>query len=66
MRGTGWYAPLDPECPEVIEFSETLDDPITEYYGIGDELMDDFERRHGSVCTRCQEYGAANIEARIP
>lgn len=58
-----WYAPLDPECPEVVTFEETeMDDPITAWSGCGDEIMEAFEHKHRSNCPRCQEYGAANIE----
>lgn len=60
-----WYAPVDPECPEVKEWIEsTLDDPILNMSGIGSELTQDFENSHRVKCKRCQEYGAANIEVR--
>jgi hypothetical protein len=58
-----WPAPIDPECPEVEHRDESLDaDPMTAYSGRGDEVAEDFERRHMRECDRCQEYGAANIE----
>lgn len=58
-----WYAPLDPECPVVAEYTEALwSDPMTAYSGCGDEIMEDFERKHRSECKRCQEYGAENID----
>jgi hypothetical protein len=60
-----YYAPLDPDCPEVEHFHEALDaDPMTAYSGCGDELAEDFEARHRRTCRRCQEFGAANIEVR--
>jgi hypothetical protein len=62
---TRWYAPCDPECPELAErLSELWDDPMTAYSGCGDEIADDIERGHRADCKRCQEYGAANIEVR--
>lgn len=57
-----YYAPLDPDCPDVIEFYESLDDPMTVYYGVSTDLIEDFEPKHRVKCKRCQEYGAANIE----
>ena len=34
-----YHAPLDPECPEVEHFYESLDaDPMTAYSGVGDEI----------------------------
>ena len=59
-----WHAPIDPECPEVADFYESLyGDPMTQAMGapVGD-ISEDFERKHRATCTRCQEYGAANIE----
>ncbi len=59
-----WYMPLDPDCDEANEaLSAIWDDPMTAYSGIGSEIAEGFERRHRSSCERCQEYGAANIEA---
>jgi hypothetical protein len=60
-----YHAPLDPECPRVAEYMESLfGDPMTHAYGAptGD-IVEDFERRHRAKCARCQQYGAANIEA---
>lgn len=57
-----WYTPLDPECPEVKEFMTALwEDPMTKYYGVGDEVAADWERKHIRKCERCLEYGLANI-----
>jgi len=59
-----WYAPLDPDCPVVKKFSSTLyNDPITQYYGVGGDVMEGWEPKHRASCKRCQEYGCANIEA---
>ena len=58
-----WHAPLDPNCPAVEKFSRTLfEDPMTQYYGIGGEVYENWVSRHRAKCKRCQEYGAANIE----
>jgi hypothetical protein len=57
-----WNYPLDPNCPEVIALDGVLDDPMTVASGVGDEIMEDFERKHRSKCKRCQEFGAANVE----
>lgn len=59
-----YHAPLDPECPDVAAFTESLfGDPMTAAMGAPtDDIMEDFERRHRRKCARCQEYGAANIE----
>jgi hypothetical protein len=59
-----WVAPLDPECPVVIEYTSTLfDDPMTKAMGAPtDDIMEGFARKHRSTCKRCQEYGAANID----
>jgi hypothetical protein len=59
-----WHAPIDPECPEVEAFYESLyGDPMTQAMGAptGD-ILEDFERKHRAQCKRCQEYGAANID----
>jgi len=50
---------LDPECPVVAEFMETLfGDPTTMAMGAPvDDITEEFERRHRKQCKRCQEYG---------
>jgi hypothetical protein len=61
----GYHAPLDPECPEVERFYESLwSDPMTAYSCCGDEIAEDFESRHRMKCERCQEHGGANLEVR--
>lgn len=61
-----FYAPLDPECPEVKEYSRTLmDDPMTRAMGAPvDEILDEWARKHRQECLLCREYGLANIEVR--
>ena len=51
--------PLDPECPVVAEFMETLfGDPTTMAMGVPvEDITEEFERRHRKQCKRCQEYG---------
>lgn len=58
-----WHAPLDPDCPKVEEFMQSADDPMMQQSGCFGEFLEDFEKKHRSECERCQEYGAANIEA---
>ena len=60
-----WHAPLGPDCPD-NPVPAALADPITQHYGIGDELGPDLEARHRASCERCQEYGAADIEVQGP
>lgn len=59
-----WHAPVDPDCPEVREFTDSLlNDPMTEAMGAPvDEILEAFEARHRQTCERCREFGAANIE----
>lgn len=61
-----YHAPLDPECPEVRRYCDALtNDPMTHAMGAPvDDIMEAFERRHRRTCTRCQAFGAANIEVR--
>lgn len=61
-----FYAPLDPACPEVKEYSRTLmDDPMTRAMGAPvDEILEDWANIHRQKCQRCKEYGLANIEVR--
>lgn len=57
-----WHAPVDPDCPEVSEYTETLmDDPMSAGAPVG-EILEDFERKHQANCEHCKEYGATNIE----
>jgi hypothetical protein len=57
-----WHAPCDPECPGVQRIYSALDDPMTQHYGVGDDILEDQLPKHQRKCARCQEYGAANIE----
>jgi hypothetical protein len=51
--------PLDPKCPVVAEFLETLfGDPTPMAMGAPvDDITEEFERRHRRQCKQCQEYG---------
>ena len=50
--------PLDPECPVVAEFMETLfGDPTMAMGAPVEDITEEFERRHRKQCKRCQEYG---------
>lgn len=45
-----WITPVDPECPEVEHFFESLDaDPMTAYSGCGDEIRGLRAPPHGQV-----------------
>jgi hypothetical protein len=48
---------LDPECPVVAEFMETLfGDPTRAMGAPVEDITEEFERRHRKQCKRCQEY----------
>ena len=50
--------PLDPECPIVVEFMESLfGDPTMAMGAPVEDITEEFERRHRKQCKRCQEYG---------
>jgi hypothetical protein len=58
-----YYAPLDPECPDVARFNESFwPDPMTDTCGCADEIYETWEAKHRKGCKRCQDYGAAHIE----
>ncbi len=59
-----WSFPVDPDCPTVREFRNSLmGDPMTHAMGAPtDDILEDFDSEHRSVCERCLEYGAANVE----
>ena len=65
MSAATWRYPLDPDCPIVATFYETLaDDPMSESIP-GDvlgEISASFEQSHRARCERCQKFGAANVE----
>lgn len=63
MTMAKWRHPLDPKCPAVRYFTrDLLSDPLTQMGAPIDDIMEDFERRHRSVCERCRLYGLENIE----
>lgn len=66
MRQGRWHAPLDPECPNVRDYEDSLfGDPMTDAMGAPtDDIMAAFTRTHRQHCKRCREFGAANIEVR--
>ena len=48
---------LDPECPVVAEFMESLfGDPAMAMGAPVEDITEEFERRHRNQCKRCQEY----------
>jgi|SoiMethySBSTD1v2_1073268.scaffolds.fasta_scaffold346952_1 hypothetical protein len=59
MSRRRWYAPLDPDCPVVVEYARRLFeyDPLTEAMGVStDEIMKVFARRHRVKCSQCWEF----------
>ena len=63
MSAFHYHAPCDPECPGYQqEVQPALDDPMTQYYGMGDEIGPLLESKHMKRCARCQAFGAENIE----
>lgn len=65
----GWtmHAPLDPECPE-NPIEKFYDDPMSDYVpsDVMRDIAENMEAKHRGKCTRCQEYGMANIEVQEP
>lgn len=63
---SAWHAPIDPDCPKVARYArELFEDPMTAAMGAPtDEIMAEFESDHRRDCTRCQEFGVANMEVR--
>ena len=61
-----YHMPVDPECPEVREYVDTLlNDPMTHAMGAPvDEILEAWENKHRQTCKRCRYYGLANIEVR--
>jgi hypothetical protein len=48
---------LDPECPVVAEFMETLfGDPTMAMGAPVEDITGEFDRRHRKQCKRCQRY----------
>lgn len=59
-----WIYPVDPECPQVAEFQDSLfNDPMTAAMGAPtDEISEEWERKHRTRCPRCRDYGVKNAE----
>ncbi len=62
--GYAHHLPLDPECPEVVEFNSSFwdDPPTTKDCEFSDEIFETWETEHRTQCERCRQYGYANIE----
>jgi len=56
-----WRYPLDPECPEVKEFQESLGNSPDIPSDVISDLVKDFEFTHRNKCKRCRSYGVANV-----
>jgi hypothetical protein len=60
-----YHAPLDPECPDVRAFYESVGGgEDSRYLWSAPDLKEDFERRHRAECERCHVHGAVNMEVR--
>jgi len=60
-----YHAPLDPDCPAVRAFQQSVDGrEDARYLWCGPELTEDFERRHRAECERCHVHGAVHMEVR--
>ena len=60
-----YYAPLDPDCPAVRAFRESVragEDRRSLWSE--PEPREEFERRHRAECERCHVHGAVNMEVR--
>jgi hypothetical protein len=55
----GYVLPLDPDCPDVLIYFDSLDQLGS---SIADEIADEWSKLHRNACRRCREYGVANIE----
>jgi hypothetical protein len=58
-----YHAPLDPDCPDVRAFHESLLAPEdSRLRWCRPDLIEDFERRHRAECERCHVHGAVHME----
>ena len=56
--------PLDPECPVVAEFMETLfGDPTMALGAPVEDITEEFERQHRKQCERVRNTASANALA---
>jgi hypothetical protein len=63
MTRSTYYAPLDPACPDVRAFHESvLAGEEAPSVWSGPEPVEEFERRHRAECERCHVYGAVNMQ----
>lgn len=54
----------DPDCKEADEYSESLfSDPMTQHYGMGGEVFEQWMRKHIKTCKECRQ---ATMEASMP
>jgi hypothetical protein len=60
-----YHAPLDPDCPVVRRFHESLlAGEDARFLWCGSDLIEEFERRHRAECERCHVHGAVHMEVR--
>jgi hypothetical protein len=56
-----YHEPLDPDCPHVRKFRESLREGGDPRF-VAPVLLEDFERRHRAECERCHVHGAVHME----
>lgn len=57
-----WVYPVDPECPQVVSFRDSLyNDPMSKGAPL-DEISEAWERKHRINCVRCKLYSVENID----
>jgi hypothetical protein len=58
---SGSHVPLDLDCPKVKAFAEELgSDELG--WPVAEDRAEDFVPQHRRACTRCREYGLANVQ----
>jgi hypothetical protein len=56
-----YHEPLDPDCPDVRRFRESLE-ADARFARCGPDVIEEFERRHRAECERCHVHGAVHME----
>ena len=65
MTRFSYHAPLDPDCPDLRAFHESVRaSEDSRDLWCRPEPVEDFERRHRAECERCHVYGAVHMEVR--
>jgi hypothetical protein len=56
-----YHEPLDPDCPDVRRFRESLETDVR-CVPVAPDAIEEFERRHRAECERCHVYGTVHLE----